>query len=168
FLTALLQDYGRSQGISTNALTFTHHVISDSPDINDEEFPITIQRKVSILRRAFKGTNLTHIGAHVFGLFIEGARWNHEKKVLEDSLPFETCCDFPEIYFLPTKISTERPSASSHTDAELYTFECPMYQTPERSGTLTSTSLSSSFFASVYLPQGSLPVTGTPCRLHCC
>ncbi|XP_054550811.1 dynein axonemal heavy chain 14 isoform X4 [Talpa occidentalis] len=157
FLTALLQDYGRSQGISTNALTFTHHVISDSPDINDEEFPITIQRKVSILRRAFKGTNLTHIGAHVFGLFIEGARWNHEKKVLEDSLPFETCCDFPEIYFLPTKISTERPSASSHTDAELYTFECPMYQTPERSGTLTSTSLSSSFFASVYLPTRKPP-----------
>ncbi|XP_004692998.1 PREDICTED: dynein heavy chain 14, axonemal [Condylura cristata] len=157
FLTALLQDYGRSQGISTNALTFTHHVVSDSPDVQDEEFSIAVQQKVSILRRAFKPAGYSHVGAHIFGLFIEGARWNYEQKVLEDSLPFETCCDFPEIYFLPTKISTERPSTPTQTYSELYTFECPVYQTPERSRILTSTGLASSFLTSVYLPTRKPP-----------
>ncbi|KAG8519328.1 Dynein heavy chain 2, axonemal, partial [Galemys pyrenaicus] len=156
FLTALLQDYGRAQGISTNALTFTHHVISDSPDIEDE-FSITIQKTVNVLRRAFKGTDLTHVGAHVFGLFIEGARWNHEEKVLDDSLPFETCCDFPEIYFLPTKVSAERPSVTGQADSEFYTFECPMYQTPERSRIPSSTGLSCSFLTSVFLPTRKPP-----------
>uniref|UniRef100_G1MBG8 Dynein axonemal heavy chain 14 n=1 Tax=Ailuropoda melanoleuca TaxID=9646 RepID=G1MBG8_AILME len=151
FLTAVLQDHGRSQGVSIDTLTFTHHVIADTTDIKDEEFSVMVQ-KLNIVRRAFKGTDRTHIGVHIFGLFIEGARWNHEQKVLEDSLPRELCCDFPEIYFLPTKISTERADASAQTDSELYTFECPIYQTPERSGILTTTGLPSNFLTSVYLP----------------
>uniref|UniRef100_A0A8C6E8C9 Dynein axonemal heavy chain 14 n=1 Tax=Moschus moschiferus TaxID=68415 RepID=A0A8C6E8C9_MOSMO len=151
FLITVLQDYGRSQGISTDALTFTHHVISDTTDIKDKEFSIIIQKKLNIVRRAFKGTDPTHVGVHVFGLFIEGARWNHKEKILEDSLPCEICCDFPEIYFLPTKISTERSSASKQTEPELYTFECPVYQTPERSSILTAAGLSSNFLTSVYL-----------------
>ncbi|XP_004439654.1 PREDICTED: dynein heavy chain 14, axonemal [Ceratotherium simum simum] len=151
FLTAVLQDYGRSQGISIDALTFTHHVISDTTDVEDKEFSIVIQKKLNMVRRAFKGTDPTHTGVHIFGLFIEGARWNHEEKILEDSLPRETCCDFPEIYFLPTKISTERPDAANQTDTELYTFECPVYQTPERSRILTATGSPSNFLTSVYL-----------------
>ncbi|XP_077934784.1 dynein axonemal heavy chain 14 [Halichoerus grypus] len=157
FLTAVLQDYGRSQGISTDTLTFTHHVTSDNSDIRDDEFSIIIQKKLNIARRAFKGTDSTHMGVHIFGLFIEGARWNHEQKVLEDLPPHELCCDFPEIYFLPTKISTERANASEQTDSELYTFECPIYQTPERSRILTTTGLPSNFLTSVYLPTKTPP-----------
>ncbi|XP_059731658.1 dynein axonemal heavy chain 14 isoform X2 [Bos taurus] len=151
FLITVLQDYGRSQGVSTDALTFTHHVISDTTDVKDKEFSIIIQKKLNIVRRAFKGTDPTHVGVHVFGLFIEGARWNHKEKILEDSLPCEICCDFPEIYFLPTKISTERSTVSKQTEPELYTFECPVYQTPERSSILTAAGLSSNFLTSVYL-----------------
>ena len=54
FLITVLQDYGRSQGISTDALTFTHHVISDTTDVKDREFSIIIQKKLNIVRRAFK------------------------------------------------------------------------------------------------------------------
>uniref|UniRef100_A0A2I2ZLS5 Dynein heavy chain C-terminal domain-containing protein n=2 Tax=Gorilla gorilla gorilla TaxID=9595 RepID=A0A2I2ZLS5_GORGO len=61
------------------------------------------------------------------------------------------CCDFPDIYFLPTKISTETPNASNQTDSELYTFECPVYQTPERSRILATTGLPTNFLTSVYL-----------------
>ncbi|XP_030893747.1 dynein heavy chain 14, axonemal, partial [Leptonychotes weddellii] len=157
FLTAVLQDYGRSQGISTDTLTFTHHVTSDTSDIRDDEFSIIIQKKLNIARRAFKGTDSTHMGVHIFGLFIEGARWNHEQKVLEDLPPRELCCDFPEIYFLPTKISTERANASEQTDSKLYTFECPIYQTPERSRILTTTGLPSNFLTSVYLSTKTPP-----------
>ncbi|XP_062938980.1 dynein axonemal heavy chain 14 [Cynocephalus volans] len=152
FLTAVLQDYGRTQGISMDVLTFTHRVISDTTDVKDEEFSIIIQKKLNTITRAFKGSDpSSHTGVHVFGLFIEGARWNHEENILEDSLPLEICCDFPDIHFLPTKISTETPNASNQTDSELYTFECPVYQTPERSRILTTTGLSTNFLTSVYL-----------------
>ncbi|XP_008070687.1 dynein heavy chain 14, axonemal, partial [Carlito syrichta] len=150
FLTAVLQDYGRSQGISMDALTFTHHVISDTPGIKEEEFSIIIQKKLNIVRRAFKGSDPSHPGVHIFGLFIEGARWNHEQKILEDSLPLEMCCDFPDIYFLPTKISTETANVSNKTDSELYTFECPVYQTSERSRILATTGVPTNL-TSVYL-----------------
>lgn len=36
-----------------DALTFTHHVLSDTADIR-EEFSIIIQQKLNIVRRAFK------------------------------------------------------------------------------------------------------------------
>uniref|UniRef100_A0A8D2CV27 Dynein heavy chain C-terminal domain-containing protein n=1 Tax=Sciurus vulgaris TaxID=55149 RepID=A0A8D2CV27_SCIVU len=68
------------------------------------------------------------------------------------------CCDFPDIYFMPTKISTGTPDASNQTDSELYTFECPIYQTPERSRILnTSTSLPTNFLTSVYLSTAKPP-----------
>ncbi|GAB5583313.1 dynein axonemal heavy chain 14 isoform X3 [Prionailurus iriomotensis] len=103
FLVAVLHDYGRSQGISLGALTFAHRVISDTADSRDEGFSAAIHGNLNAVRTAFEGTDRTHIGVHVFGLFVEGARWNREQNILEDSLPRELCCDFPEIYFLPTK-----------------------------------------------------------------
>ncbi|XP_037593658.1 dynein heavy chain 14, axonemal isoform X1 [Cebus imitator] len=157
FLAAVLQDYGRSRGISVDTLTFTHHVISDTTD-KDEKFSVFMQKKLNIVRRAFKGLDSSHTGVYIFGLFIEGARWNREQKILEDSLPLEMCCDFPDIYFLPTKISTETPNASSQTtDSELHTFECPVYQTPERSRILATTGLPTNFLTSVYLPTKKPP-----------
>ncbi|XP_011542374.1 dynein axonemal heavy chain 14 isoform X18 [Homo sapiens] len=150
FLAAVLQDYGRSRGIAVDALTFTHHVISNTTD-KDEKFSVFMPKKLNIVRRAFKGSASSHTGVYIFGLFIEGARWNREQKILEDSLPLEMCCDFPDIYFLPTKISTKTPNASNQTDSELYAFECPVYQTPERSRILATTGLPTNFLTSVYL-----------------
>ncbi|XP_029790782.1 dynein heavy chain 14, axonemal [Suricata suricatta] len=149
FLTTVLQDYGRSQGIPLDALTFTHRVVSDTTDIKDEFS--TVHRTLNAVRRAFKGTDHTHIGVHVFGLFIEGARWNQEQNILDDSLPHELCHHFPDIYFLPTKLSTEQARTSDQTDAQRCTFECPVYQTPERSRILT-TGLPADFLTSVHLP----------------
>uniref|UniRef100_A0A667I290 Dynein axonemal heavy chain 14 n=1 Tax=Lynx canadensis TaxID=61383 RepID=A0A667I290_LYNCA len=152
FLVAVLHDYGRSQGISLGALTFTHRVISDAADSRDEGFSAAIHGNLNTVRTAFEGTDRTHVGVHVFGLFVEGARWNREQNILEDSLPRELCYDFPEIYFLPTKLSTERAGASDQTGTQLHTFECPVYQTPERSRTGTTAGLPADFLTSVHLP----------------
>uniref|UniRef100_A0A8C8YBW1 Dynein axonemal heavy chain 14 n=1 Tax=Panthera leo TaxID=9689 RepID=A0A8C8YBW1_PANLE len=154
FLVAVLHDYGRSQGISLGALAFTHRVISDTADSRDEGFSAAIRGNLNTVRTAFEGTDRTHVGVHVFGLFIEGARWNREQNILEDSLPRELCYDFPEIYFLPTKvIAPASPDcASDQTDTQLYTFECPVYQTPERSRAVTTTGLPAGFLTSVHLP----------------
>nr|KAF6302477.1 dynein axonemal heavy chain 14 [Pipistrellus kuhlii] len=152
FLMAVLQDYGRAHGISTDGLTFTHQVIPDTTGTKEEEFSIMIQRKLNLVRRAFKGTGSTHTGAHVFGLFIEGARWNHEAKILEDSLPREICCEFPEIYFLPTKVPPETPDAPElPRQPEAGTFECPLYQTPQRCSA-PGAGAPSNFLTAVCLP----------------
>lgn len=50
----MLQDYGRYQGIPLSDLTFTHKVISDNPDTKDNEFSIVIQKRLNIVRKAFK------------------------------------------------------------------------------------------------------------------
>ncbi|XP_063093605.1 dynein axonemal heavy chain 14 [Cavia porcellus] len=157
FLAAVLQDHGRSQGVPTDSLTFSHHVISNTSDVSEEELPIAIQRKLSLIRRAFKGFEPSHKGVHVFGLFIEGARWDQELNTLEDSLPLEICCDFPDIHFLPTKISAVMHDTSNQPGSERYTFECPVYQTPERSRTLMTTCLPANFLTSVHLPTRKPP-----------
>ncbi|XP_069879248.1 LOW QUALITY PROTEIN: dynein axonemal heavy chain 14 [Dipodomys merriami] len=151
FLVAVLQDYGRSQGLPMNILGFSHHVISDTHSHDDPETSPGLPKMLSIAEKAFKGSDDTHGGVDVFGLFIEGARWDYEQKVLEDSLPLEMCCDFPDIRFLPTQISTDMPSASDKTDSDLHTFECPVHQTPERSRIFTSTGIPTAV-TSVHLP----------------
>lgn len=54
FLTAVLQDYGRAHGISTDALTFTHRVVPETIGSMEEEFSIMVQKKLNLVRRAFK------------------------------------------------------------------------------------------------------------------
>lgn len=62
FLIAVLQGHGRSQGISIDALTFTHHVISDTTAMKDEEFSIIIQKKLNIVRRACRYWSTSEVG----------------------------------------------------------------------------------------------------------
>lgn len=71
--------------VSIDALTFTTHVISDTADIEEEEFSIINQKELSIVRKAFQSTDHMLIGIHGFGLFIKVARWNHEQRTLEES-----------------------------------------------------------------------------------
>uniref|UniRef100_A0A8C5LFK9 Dynein, axonemal, heavy chain 14 n=1 Tax=Jaculus jaculus TaxID=51337 RepID=A0A8C5LFK9_JACJA len=156
FLTAVLLDYSRSHGISVDTLTFTHQVVPGHADV-EEDVPKFLEKKLTMVKKAFKGSSSSGTGVYIFGLFLEGARWDHEQQGLADSLPRDICCDFPDIYFLPTEISTEIPSSSNQTNSELNTFECPVYQTPQRSSILTTTGLSTNFLTSVYLPTKKPP-----------
>nr|XP_045000110.1 dynein axonemal heavy chain 14 [Jaculus jaculus] len=156
FLTAVLLDYSRSHGISVDTLTFTHQVVPGHADV-EEDVPKFLEKKLTMVKKAFKGSSSSGSGVYIFGLFLEGARWDHEQQGLADSLPRDICCDFPDIYFLPTEISTEIPSSSNQTNSELNTFECPVYQTPQRSSILTTTGLSTNFLTSVYLPTKKPP-----------
>ncbi|KAL6037086.1 hypothetical protein STEG23_030201, partial [Scotinomys teguina] len=103
FLTAVLQDYGRAQGISMDTLTYTHSVIHSTIDKQEDDFSKLLQKRLNIVRRAFQEKDQSSSGVYIFGLFIEGARWDPEQEVLEDSLPTDLCCEFPDIHFLPTK-----------------------------------------------------------------
>lgn len=44
-------------------------------------------------------------GVLLFGLYLDGARWNADKRVLADTLPDERFACLPELYFEPTVVS---------------------------------------------------------------
>ena len=44
-------------------------------------------------------------GVLVFGLFIDGARWDLKSNTLGDSLPGSRFCRLPEVHFIPTMVS---------------------------------------------------------------
>ena len=46
-------------------------------------------------------------GCYVYGMLLEGARWNYEEHILVDSLPKELYTDMPLIWFVPKDLSAE-------------------------------------------------------------
>lgn len=138
-----------------DTLTFTHRVIHSTSNEQEDDFSILLQKRLNIVRRAFQdhSPNQSPNGVTIFGLFIEGAQWNPEQEVLEDSLLTDLRCEFPDIHFLPTKIETLH--ASDQTNSELQTFKCPVYQTPERSR--HTIGLPTNSLTSVHLPTKKPP-----------
>ncbi|KAJ3281611.1 Dynein heavy chain 6, axonemal [Borealophlyctis nickersoniae] len=82
-------------------------------------------------------------GVLVRGLFVEGARWDREKRLLQDSFPMEMYTTMPLIRFIPT--------ATSQTDGSLYV--CPLYKTSARAGTLSTTGHSTNFVVALNIPS---------------
>ncbi len=82
-------------------------------------------------------------GCYISGLFIEGARWNKDKKALDDPFPKELFSKMPVIHLLPVK---DRP------DPEGGIYRCPMYKVLTRTGTLSTTGHSTNFVCWLELP----------------
>ncbi|ERE72971.1 dynein heavy chain 14, axonemal-like protein [Cricetulus griseus] len=63
FLTAVLQDYGRAQGVSMDAVLFTHRVINSSASSKQEDdFSQLLQKRLKIVRRAFQPSDQQQCG----------------------------------------------------------------------------------------------------------
>lgn len=54
FLTAVLQDHARAQGVSMDTLTFNHKVIHRASTVQEDEFSKLLQKRLNIVRRAFQ------------------------------------------------------------------------------------------------------------------
>uniref|UniRef100_A0A8C3TFB6 Dynein axonemal heavy chain 14 n=1 Tax=Chelydra serpentina TaxID=8475 RepID=A0A8C3TFB6_CHESE len=135
FLTAVLQNYARQNGISVNSLTFGHRLL---PTIHDEDCNLReVKGKQNIIQTAFKGSSPPENGVLVFGLYIDGARWSPTTHVLEEP--------FLHDRFYPETCPDEEQRGLMH-------YECPLYRTPQRAGILLSTGLSTNFVTTVSLP----------------
>lgn len=82
------------------------------------------------------------LGVFVFGLYLEGARWDSDTWLLADSLPGRMYDLLPAIHFKPAVGHKQAPS----------TYECPVYKTAVRKGVLSTTGMSTNYVVPVELP----------------
>ncbi|XP_076448252.1 dynein axonemal heavy chain 3-like [Babylonia areolata] len=99
------------------------------------EFEVTAQESV------MGGKPLN--GAYVKGLYIEGARWCRKSKAITESLP-KILYDLMPIIWL-------KPGEKAKFEAK-QTYQCPVYKTSARRGTLSTTGHSTNYVLTIELP----------------
>ena len=123
FLTGILQNYARKYKIPIDELGFEFTVMSD---INEYDL-----------------TKKPEDGCYIYGFYIEGARWNSETRLLDESLPKQLLPSMPHVWFRPAKKDENKV---------IEDYECPVYRTSKRSGELLTTGQSTNFLIHMYLP----------------
>jgi len=82
-------------------------------------------------------------GAYIWGLFIEGCRFNYDKMLLDESEPKILFSKCPIIYLEPAKTENLKTEG---------TYICPTYKTSERKGILSTTGHSTNYVIDVRIP----------------
>ncbi|KAL5009676.1 hypothetical protein ScPMuIL_011981 [Solemya velum] len=122
FLTGTLQNYARSNVISIDTISFGFKVMTES------------------LSEVKKGPEN---GCYIYGLFLEGARWDATRNQLWDSKPKELYTEVPLIWLQP--MSNRKAPLTG-------IYDCPVYKTLTRAGTLSTTGHSTNFVFSMEIP----------------
>lgn len=123
FFTGTLQNYARKHVIAVDQLDFSFNYL-DQVTFKDL-------------------TEKPEDGCYVYGMYIEGCRWNNETHKIGDSLPKVLYTDLPCMHFLPivNKV-TEKKGI----------YNCPVYKVLSRQGTLSTTGHSTNFVLFMEIP----------------
>lgn len=81
-------------------------------------------------------------GVYVYGLFMDGARYNREGKCVDEQFPAELYDPMPLIHFKPHRGYEPNPEE----------YSCPVYKTAARAGVLSTTGQSTNFIIMVEMP----------------
>ena len=140
FITGTLQNYARKHQLPIDTVAFDHAVL------RPEE-----QREAE--------ANKVADGVVVWGLFIEGARWEVDSHVLAESRARELFTTMPYLHLLP-KLKTDIEAVKGRADlctgeenGTKHVLMCPVYKTSVRQGVLSTTGHSTNFVMFVLLPM---------------
>lgn len=125
FVTGSLQNYARKKEIAIDKLNF------------EFKFMDNISHHTEIKEKP-------EFGCYIYGLFIEGCRWNDRKHYLTDSKPKELFSQLPMMHLIPFEEKNKKD------ESEIY--KCPLYKVVSRSGTLSTTGHSTNFVMYIDLP----------------
>jgi len=123
FLTGQLQNYARKNKVEIDTLIWNFKV----------------------LRTATNRFTKPDSGCLVYGLFVDGARWDDAEGVITESFPKVLFCEVPHIHLMPLESSKDITDRKS-------IYPSPVYKTSERKGTLSTTGHSTNFVMTMNLP----------------
>lgn len=123
FLTGTLQNFARKYVVSIDLLSYDFKVVDTKWD--------AIQAKPVD-------------GCYIRGLYMEGARWDPARKALAESKPKELYSEMPVIWLLP-KPQRKKPESGI--------YDCPVYKTLTRAGTLSTTGHSTNYVLTIEVPS---------------
>jgi len=126
FLTGVMQNYARRYKIPIDQLQFDFDITNTEQYVNDTP----------------------DNGAYIRGLFMEGARWCRQTRVIAESRAKILYDSMPIIWLKPTERSKTSESKA---------YFCPVYKTGARRGVLSTTGHSTNYVLDIHLP------TDRPC-----
>ena len=125
FLTGTKQDYSRKHKIPIDKIKFDFKILDTTAENRGE------------LSRPERGN-------YIYGLYMQGARWDSEERRISDSKPRVLFTEMPVIWVCPVVVGEETSNS---------VYNCPVYQTSARAGELTTTGHSSNFVMSMNIPM---------------
>jgi len=130
FLTGTLQNYARKYQVAIDTVGFAFVIKKEMPECIQG-----VQKEI---------VAPPEDGVYIYGLFLEGARWDAAEHCLAESRPKELFVQFPAIHLDP-KVNRPVPKEG--------VYACPCYKTTVRAGTLSTTGHSTNFVLMVEVPS---------------
>lgn len=124
FFTGAMQNYARKHVVAIDELSFDYKVY-------DEIEPADVTEK-------------PEDGVFIFGLYLEGCRWNKSIHMIDESKPKVLYSECPLIWYVP-KRNREVPKTGI--------YRCPIYKVLSRTGTLSTTGHSTNFVHFIEMPS---------------
>jgi len=123
FITGVMQNHARKYQLPIDTITYGY-------GMNDEPLENV--------------TSPPSDGAYIFGMFLEGARWDASVQLLQESRPKELYTEIPIVHLLPIA------NRKAPTDGF---YLCPIYKTLARFGVLSTTGHSTNFVMMIEIPS---------------
>lgn len=132
FMTGTLQNYSRQQMIAIDQLSFKFEVlpITQWPDVTNPE---NDEYEDSLPKQ--------ELGVLVYGVYCDAFRWDIDSMKMADERPKITCEQMPMM----------RMVQMNNWEPPVEDYKCPLYKTPTRAGTLSTTGHSTNFICPVNL-----------------